>query len=81
MIDMAVPLRHPRPRIAEVQCSRLRFQPGDRVLVRTLCRQTKGERAKLRRSVERWAGCDVEVLVYSEMDMEVTIDKLGKMKR
>lgn len=64
-----------RPRIADVQCSRLQFQPGDRILVKTTHRLTQDEKKKLRRSVERWAGCAVEVLVYSVLDMEITVEQ------
>jgi hypothetical protein len=48
------------PRIAEVQCSRLQFQPGDRVLARTTHRLDPAEQRKLRKSILRWAGCEVE---------------------
>lgn len=62
------------PRLADVQCSRLTFNPGDRVLVRTHQRLDKDARRKLHRTVQRWAGVDVEVLIYCLLDMEVDIE-------
>jgi len=72
---VAVPLRRPPPQIADVRCSRLAFEPGDRVLVRTYRKLEPDERRRLRRAVQRWAGEDVEVLIYDATEMEVTIDK------
>ena len=63
------------PRLADVQCKRLRFQPGDRILVKTTHRLTSDEKRKLRKTILRFAGEPVEVLIYSILDMEITIDK------
>jgi len=57
-----------RPRIADVNCSRLHFDPGDRVLVRTTHRLEKESERKLRRSIQKWAGCEVEVLIYIKVE-------------
>ena len=64
-----------RPRIAEISCSRLKFEPGDRILVRVYNKLDRDQERKLRRSIQRWAGTDVEVLIYNAMEMEVAIDK------
>ncbi len=63
------------PRLAEVQCSRLQFQPGDRVIVRTMHRLTSEEQKKLRRTIVKFAGCEIEVLIYCMADMEITVEK------
>lgn len=67
-----------RPRIAEVQCSRLKFQPGDRVLVRSIHRLELEEVKKLTRSIKRWAGVDVEVLIYCTQDLDIEIEKTAE---
>jgi len=68
-------LKHPRAKIADVQCSRLKFQPGDRVLVRVYNRLDKDQAAKLRKGIQKWAGPDVEIMVYSPLDMEISVEK------
>ena len=68
-------LRHPRPGLAEVQCCRLKFEPGDRVIVRVFEKISDDQRKKLRRTVEKWAGVDIEVLIVDNTRMDVTIEK------
>jgi len=74
---MANILKHPRPRIADVQCSRLQFQPGDRILVRVHARLDKDQTRKLRKSITKWAGCEVEVLIYNAMEMDISVEQTG----
>ena len=69
-----------RPRIADVNCSRLQFNPGDRVLVRTTHRLEKESIKKLRRSIQKWAGCEVEVLIYCILDMDIKVEKTNGIK-
>jgi len=59
------------PRIADVSCLRLRFEPGDRILVRTNHRLSNDEQKKLRKTIQKWAGCEVEVLIYCLLDMDI----------
>ena len=67
-------LTHPNPRLADVQCSRLRFQPGDRVIVRVYRPISDEQTKKLRRTVERWAGDQVEVLVINALEMSIGVE-------
>lgn len=67
-------LRHPSPRLADVQCSRLQFQPGDRILVRCYRRLSEEQEKKLKKSVERWAGNCVEVLVINALEVSVDVE-------
>jgi len=65
-----------RPRIAEVSCSPARFGPGDRVLVATSAELEADARARLRRSVARWAGVEEErVLVYCKRSMSIEVER------
>ncbi len=63
------------PRIADVQCSRFQFQSGDRILVKTYHSLDRDEQKKLRRSIQRWAGPDVEILIVDQTRMDVIIEK------
>ncbi len=63
-----------RPGIADVQCRRLQFQPGDRVIVEVFCKLDKDQRKKLRRSVQKWAGCEVEILIYDATKFRITVE-------
>jgi len=63
------------PRVANIQCSRLKFQPGDRILVRSFHRLDEDQQRHLRRSIQKWAGCEVEVLVICTTDMDIEIDR------
>lgn len=67
-------LRKRPPHIAEVHCERIQFQPGDRVLVRTFTDLELEQKRKLQAAVQRWAGKDVEVLIYNGLQMELTIE-------
>lgn len=67
-----------RPRIANVQCSPVRFRPGDRVIVRVFQRLDKDATKRIRQSVQRWAGGDVEVLIVDCTLMEVSVEQSTK---
>ena len=73
--ELANVLRHPKIKIADVQCSRLRFQPGDRVLVKVHQQLDKDQAAKLRKGIQKWAGPDVEILIYNASVMEIIVEK------
>jgi len=64
-----------RPRLAEVQCSRLQFEAGDRIIVRSFHPLSSERRKKLRKTVERWAGVDVEVLIVDTSQFDVEVEK------
>jgi len=64
-----------KPKIAEVSCSPLRFQHGDRILVKVYRRLELSQRKKLRKSIEKWAGDCVEVLIYDATEMEITVEQ------
>lgn len=72
---MANFLQNRPPKIADVQCSRLTFQPGDRIIVRVQVRLDADQKKKLRKSIRKFAGCEVEVLIINVMDMEIEIQK------
>lgn len=65
------------PRIADVRCQHIRFQPGDRVLVRCVHRLEPEQVRRLKRSIQRWAGTDVEILIYSPLDFNLEIEHHG----
>ena len=73
-------LTHPAPRLADVQCRRLKFEPGDKVLVRTYINLDPQQTKKLKRSVEKWAGDCVEVLIYNELEMSIDVERAVKIQ-
>lgn len=64
-----------RPQIADVSCSKIQFEPGDRILVRVYQELDRGQIFRLRRSIQKWAGVEVEVLIYNANQMEIAIEK------
>jgi len=64
-----------QPRLADVRCSKIRFQPGDRLLVRTNYRLDVEAQNKLKKTITKWAGCDLEILIYSILDMEIEVEQ------
>lgn len=66
--------RKPAPRIADVQCSRMKFEPGDRIVVKLYQRLSLSEQKKLKKTVEKWAG-DVEVLLVDLAVFNVEVEK------
>lgn len=67
------------PKLADVQCTRLKFEPGDRVIVRVHDRLDGDQKRKLLKTVQKWAGTDVEVLLVDMRLFDVEVDKFGKI--
>lgn len=63
-------------KLANVDCTPMRFQPGDRILVRIRVSLSSGQKNDIRRIVEKWAGNMVEVLVIGP-EMEVQVERFG----
>jgi hypothetical protein len=70
-------LKNQKPKIADVQCSRIQFQPGDRVLVRVYTKLDKDQEKKLKRTIQKWAGCEIEILVYNGLEMDISVENIG----
>lgn len=64
-----------RPQIADVQCSRLKFEPGDCIVVRVYSTITLDQKKKIEKGIQRWAGVDVSILVIDGRAMELEIQK------
>jgi len=63
------------PRLADVQCTRLQFEPGDRILVKVNHRLDNNAQRRLRTTIQKWAGVEVEVLIICTLDMDISIEK------
>ena len=64
------------PRLADVQCTRMQFGPGDRLLVRVRQGPISGEaNRKIHRMVQKWAGDHVEVLVIDLTQLEIEVER------
>ena len=69
------------PRIADVQLTRVKFEAGDRLMVKLRQPLDREAKKKLRRTIERWAGDHVEVILVDlhVFDLEVVpFDNAGK---
>ena len=69
------------PRLADVKCTPIRFRSGDRVLVRVYQSMDLPSLQKLKKTVEKWAGDHVEVLVIdtTKLDLEIDQSALGDL--
>ena len=76
---MAAILTHPNPKLADVQCTRLKFQPGDRVIVRVFRQISLEQEKRLKRTVEKWAGDVVEVLVINGLEMSIDVETAARI--
>lgn len=65
------------PRLADVSCSKIHFDPGDRVLVKVHERLDRESKIRLRKTIERWAGTGIEVLIVELPVMDVEILRRG----
>jgi hypothetical protein len=63
------------PRLADVHCTRVKFEPGERLLVQLRQPLDSEAKKKLQRTVERWAGDHVEVLIVDPTIMEVSVER------
>ena len=66
-----------KPRLADVQCTRMQFQPGDRLLVRVHEKIDRESAKKLHKTVSRWAGSGVEVLIVDMTLMDIEKEEQG----
>ncbi len=62
-----------KPRLADVHCVPIRFQPGDRILVKVKQRLDRTSHEAILKTVRKWAGDHVEVMIVdlSIMDLEI----------
>ena len=65
------------PRIADVHCTKIVFQPGDRLMVRTRCRLEPEAKRRLEKMIRQWAGEDVNVLIYCPLDFTTEVIRCG----
>ena len=63
------------PRLADINCTRIQFQPGDRILVRTNFMPTSEQEKKLRTQLNKWAGVELEVLIYCGLAMDIKVEQ------
>lgn len=54
-----------RPLLSDIQTSRLKFDPGDRILVRVSTNLPSEQYKSLERSVTKFAGTDVRILIVN----------------
>lgn len=62
-------------RLAELDCQRLQFQDGDRLLVRVYQPVTPELVAHITKTLRKWAGKELEVLVSDGRAMEIKVER------
>ena len=69
-----------RPTLADIQCTRIQFEPGDHILVKTNNLQPFDESTikRLKKIILKWAGVEIEILVVQRCLMDVEIVKAKK---
>ena len=72
---MAHVLQNRSPRIADVHCEKIQFEPGDRILVGLRAPMDRDAVEKLRKSLIKWAGVEIDILFVPEYLYSVKIDK------
>ena len=50
-----------RPLISDIQTTRMKFNPGDRILIRTSVNLSEEQQKKLKKSITKFAGEDVRI--------------------
>ncbi len=71
---LAITMRKPRPLLSDIQPTRTTFNAGDRVIARVSSSVSRQQVRKIIRSVCKFAGADIRVLVVDSTS--VRIDKL-----
>ena len=69
-----------RPRLSEVRSHKLKCQPGDRLLVRLPFSPTADQAHRIKKSVSKFAGEDVRVLLVNCMLSRMTHVRGGAVK-
>lgn len=62
-----------KPTLSDIQPVRTQFEPGARVLVRTLSDMTPEQHRKISCAITKYAGCDVRVAVVNVARCRVTL--------
>lgn len=65
------------PKLADVSCSPMRFLPGDRLLVRCQFSPSPAQVDSIKRTVQKWAGDHVEILVIDALAIEIELDRIA----
>lgn len=66
-----------KQRLADLDCTAFRFQPGDRVLVKVKVPLDQATKERLRRIISKWAGDIVEVLVLDDYPSKIEIEVIS----
>ena len=69
LLDMAKIL------LNDVRVGRIKFNPGDRIIVKTTTPLNADQHRKLERSVCKFAGCDVRVLIVNCLEAHLTLHR------
>ena len=66
------------PKLAEMHCSRIAFNSGDRILVKVFRQLSKEDIRRIRKSIEKWAGDGIPVFIMDARTMEISVDNANR---
>ena len=53
------------PKLSDIQTERIKFNPGDRVIIRTVDDLALSQKISLKRSIQKFAGVDLRILIVN----------------
>ena len=63
------------PKLVSIDCSRYAFQPGDKILIRAFGALDPTQKTQIRKTVEKWAGCELDILIIDTTQMEIEVSR------
>lgn len=64
-----------KPLLSDIQCTRTKFDAGDRILVRLSTNLTREEEQRVEKVVTKFAGVDVRILLVNCLDVKLLCKK------
>lgn len=64
-----------RPLISDIQTTRMKFNPGDRILIRTSVNLSQAQQDQLKKSITKFAGEDVRILIMNCLTSRLVVKR------
>ena len=65
------------PTLADIEPRRIKFQPGDRVIVRVNCHYAANQAVKMHKAINKMAGCEIRTIIVDCTKTSVVSPRLG----
>ena len=67
-----------KQKLADVQCTRMKFEPGDKLIVRVRHTLHPDQRKNLKRGVQKWDGEGVGVMIVEVPLLDIEVEKQAR---